>query len=409
MPNIVPNIVIEISRDRSVSESPVEIVERKGLGHPDYICDASLEAASIALSKEYLKKTGRVLHYNLDKGLLVAGQADKGFGYGRIVEPMELIIGDRATYSFGKVKLPVEAIVKDAVRAWFKANLPLVDVKRHLKIRVALEPGSAALKGIFSEADAIMGANDTSAVVGSAPMTTTETAVYGMERLINSADFKARFPETGADVKVMGVRTADALDITVACPFFARLIKNEGEYFRKKAEALAAMRAFAKKLPFKRVSIGINTLDKRGQGAQGVYLTVIGTSAEDADSGQVGRGNRVSGVISLNRPSGAEAAAGKNPVSHVGKIYALLAHRMAHEARASISGIAEIDIWLVSKIGAPINRPHRIYVKIHPSEQGRSKVRQAAVKEQITRLIARRLSRIGAFTSELMSGVYPIC
>ncbi len=405
----MPEIVIDISRDRSVSESPVEIVERKGLGHPDYICDASLEAASIALSKEYLKKTGRVLHYNLDKGLLVAGQADKGFGYGRIVEPMELTIGDRATYSFGKIRLPVAAIVKNAVKTWFEANLPLVDVKRHLKIRVALKPGSTALKGIFSEADAIMGANDTSATVGSAPMTTTEIAVYGMERLINSAAFKARFPETGVDVKVMGVRTQDALDMTVACPFFARLIKNEGEYFRKKAEALFAMRAFAKNLPFRRVSVGLNTLDKQGQGADGAYLTVIGTSAEDADSGQVGRGNRVSGVISLNRPTGSEAAAGKNPVSHVGKIYSLLAHRMAHEAHTRISGIAEINIWLLSRIGAPINRPHRIYVKIHPSEHGKSKVREAAITEQITRLIAQRLSRIGAFTSELMRGVYPVC
>ena len=175
----MPDIVIDISRSLGVSESPVEIVERKGLGHPDYICDASLEAASVALSNEYLKKTGRVLHYNLDKGLLVAGQADKGFGYGRIVEPMELIVGDRATYSFGKVRLPVAAIVKNAVRAWFEANLPLVDVKRHLKIRVALKPGSTALKGIFSEADAIMGANDTSAAVGSAPMTTLRTRCTG--------------------------------------------------------------------------------------------------------------------------------------------------------------------------------------------------------------------------------------
>lgn len=403
------DIVIDISRCPRVSESPVEIVERKGVGHPDYICDAALEAASVALSTEYLKKTGRVLHYNLDKGLLVAGRADKGFGYGRIIEPMELIIGDRATFVFGKHKLPVAAIVKNAVITWFEANLPLVDVKKHLKIRVALKPGSTALGGIFSEPDVVMGANDTSAAVGSAPMTPTENAVYGMERLINSAAFKARFPETGVDVKVMGVRSSDELDMTVACPFFARLIKNEGEYFRKKAEALIAMRAFAKKFPFRRVTVKLNTLDKQGHGADGAYLTVIGTSAEDADSGQVGRGNRVSGVISLNRPSGTEAAAGKNPVSHVGKIYSVLAHRMAHDMHERISGAAEVNVWLLSSIGAPVNRPQMIYVKIVLSETGKPRITEAAIKGQVNRFIAGRLSQIGAFTSELSRGVYPVC
>ena len=60
-----------------------------------------------------------------------------------------------------------------------------------------------------------------------------------------------------------------------------------------------------------------------------MYLTLLGTSAEQGDSGQVGRGNRVCGLISLNRPMSVEAAAGKNPVSHVGKIYNVLAHELA--------------------------------------------------------------------------------
>ena len=66
---------------------------------------------------------------------------------------------------------------------------------------------------------------------------------------------------------------------------------------------------------------------RHDRGAGGMYLTVLGTSADGADGGQVGRGNRVNGLISLHRPMSTEAAAGKNPVSHVGKIYNLLAHR----------------------------------------------------------------------------------
>ena len=80
-----------------VSRQDVEIVERKGLGHPDTICDAIMEAMSVALSAEYLKQVGRVLHHNLDKGLLVAGQTTPALGGGRIDAPMRLVIGDRAT------------------------------------------------------------------------------------------------------------------------------------------------------------------------------------------------------------------------------------------------------------------------------------------------------------------------
>jgi S-adenosylmethionine synthetase len=49
-----------------LEQQPMEIVERKGVGHPDSICDAMLNEISIALSKEYLKKFGSIMHHNID-------------------------------------------------------------------------------------------------------------------------------------------------------------------------------------------------------------------------------------------------------------------------------------------------------------------------------------------------------
>ena len=46
---------------------PVEIVERKGLGHPDTLCDALAEEVSLALSRFYRERFGFVLHHNVDK------------------------------------------------------------------------------------------------------------------------------------------------------------------------------------------------------------------------------------------------------------------------------------------------------------------------------------------------------
>jgi S-adenosylmethionine synthetase len=92
------------------------------------------------------------------------------------------------------------------------------------------------------------------------------------------------------------------------------------------------MRLFIRKADaFDHTEIHFNALEEVGRCLGGTYLSLLGTSAEDADSGQVGRGNRVNGLIAMNRPMGTEATTGKNPVSHVGKIYSVLAHRLARQ------------------------------------------------------------------------------
>ena len=67
------NIVVEDLKQTPLEKQRIEIVERKGLGHPDYICDAVMDHISIRLSKEYLEKAGSILHHNVDKSLLAAG------------------------------------------------------------------------------------------------------------------------------------------------------------------------------------------------------------------------------------------------------------------------------------------------------------------------------------------------
>lgn len=396
---------IELVKGPSVAEQAVEIVERKGTGHPDSICDASMEAVSIALSREYMKTFGQVCHHNIDKGLLIAGQVSKGFGYGKVVRPMELIIGDRATFSVGRRKIPVVDIATEAVTGWFSANLPMIDPATDLRIRVALAPGSIELGDIFMRPGHVRGANDTSAAVGCAPVTPTEDAVYRVERLINSPGFKMRFPDTGTDVKVMGIRNGRDLDITVACPLQARLIKDEQEYFHRKKALLREIQGLTRRFPFDNVKVNLNTLDKKGLGEAGAYLSVLGTSAEDGDSGQVGRGNRVNGVISLARPLGTEAAAGKNPVSHVGKIYSILAHRIAHDIYERVDGLKEVYVWLLSQIGAPIDRPKEIYVKLVP--KGRRE--PVVIRKAVEAVVEGHISGIAAFTAALSRGEYPVC
>jgi S-adenosylmethionine synthetase len=399
--------VVELFRGKSVTDHRVEIVERKGLGHPDYICDSIMEAVSVALSKRYMDEFGMVLHHNIDKGLLAAGRTETAFGGGRVVKPMELIIGDRATFEADGKSIPVEEIAVRAAKDWVRKNLRFVDPERHITYRTVLAPGSEELTGIFTRPGEVRGANDTSAAVGYYPLSPTEEAVLGLERHLNSRGFKRRFPDTGEDVKVMGLRTGKALDLTVAMPLLSGLIKSEDEYFNRKELVLAEMMKFlrsqASAASFGRTDVHFNTLDERGRGLRGVYLSLLGTSAEDADSGQVG--NRVNGLISVNRPMGTEAAAGKNPVSHVGKIYNILAHQAAEKIYRNTEGIREVYVLLLSRIGTPIDRPQMASAQVL-LERG-MKVRD--ISKKVTAILEGELQGISGLCDRLASGGYGIC
>jgi S-adenosylmethionine synthetase len=399
-------ILIEPYRGTVVTEQRVEIVERKGTGHPDYLCDSMMEAISIALSKEYVREFGTILHHNIDKGLLAAGRVEKQFGGGRVLEPMELTIGDRATFSAGRKKIPVADIAVDASQAWLKQNMRFVDPKKHVKYRVVLAPGSEELTDIFARAGRIHGANDTSAAVGYYPLSPCEQSVLGLERYLNSRRFKRTHPETGEDIKVMGLRTGNVLDLTVAMPLICRYISSERDYFDHKEMLVHEMREFVLQFAgFKDIRINYNTLDEKGRGLGGVYLSLLGTSAEDADSGQVGRGNRVNGLISMNRPMGTEAAAGKNPVSHVGKIYNVLAHQIAKKLYETIEGIREVYVLLLSRIGTPINRPQVATAQVL-LDRGKKVSDIVGPAEDI---FEREFADIARFCTALGKGKYPIC
>jgi S-adenosylmethionine synthetase len=399
-------IVVESYRGKPVSEQRVEVVERKGTGHPDQMCDSMMEAISVALSREYLRVFGTILHHNIDKGLLAAGMVEKDFGGGRVVRPMELIIGDRATFASGGTTIPVEEIAVGAARRWLRENLRFVDPERHLVCRTVLAPGSEELADIFARPGEVKAANDTSAAVGYYPLSPMERAVLGLERFLNGREFKERFPETGEDVKVMGARNGQDLDLMVAMPLIARFVSSERGYFDRKGELLAEMRSFAGQFnEFRKTEIHFNNLDVPGRGLGGVYLSLLGTSAEDGDSGQVGRGNRVNGLIAINRPMGTEAAAGKNPVSHVGKIYNVLTHRLAREICEEVGGIREAYVMLLSRIGSPIDRPRLASVRLLP-EKGR---RIAEVRRQVEDICRRRLDRMAEFCAALARGDYPVC
>ena len=395
------NIIVEDLKQVPLEKQRIEIVERKGLGHPDYICDAVMDSISIRLSKEYLEKAGSILHHNVDKSLLVAGEAEPRFNGGIIKQPMLFVFGDRATSEFNGTKIDVEQIAITTAKEWFKKNMRFVDPEKHVKYQVELKPGSAGLVDIFKRKGKVLGANDTSAAVGYAPMTRTEKIVLKTEQFLNSKEFKNRFPESGEDIKVMGFRSNNTLNLTISMAFVDQFISGEEEYFEKKAKILEEIEKFVNvDMDFEKVNVQLNTLDVRGRGIGGLYLTVLGTSADSGDSGQVGRGNRVNGLISLNRPFCSEAAAGKNPVSHVGKIYNVLTFRIAQHVYDEVPEVEEVYVWLLSKIGSPIDQPAVAAAQV--VMKGNNSLEK--VRSEIGEVLDYELENIDKFCIELAQG-----
>jgi S-adenosylmethionine synthetase len=402
---MIEPMVIESARIPSAEEA-MEIVERKGLGHPDTICDAVMESFAVELAQAYLKTCGRVLHFNADKGMLVAGQVACRFGGGSVLTPMRLVMGDRATFEWKNKHIPVKEIAEQTAFKWFKRHLPRIKPIKDLECQIEMRPASEELRSVTERSREPV-ANDTSATVGYAPLTPTERLVFQVEQFLNGRSFKKEFPDTGQDVKVLGVRMGRDLTITMAMPFLASLIRTESEYFKRKQHVQRVVADFVKRKaePVISTRLFLNVLDRRGAGVGGTYLTLLGTSAEAGDSGEVGRGNRVCGIISLLRPASAEAAAGKNPVAHVGKIYNVLAQVLAEDLHKKVQGLQDVAVWITSQIGKPISSPQAVIVEVTLARGATL----AVASPQIRREVQRAFAHIQSFCKALTKGLYAVC
>jgi S-adenosylmethionine synthetase len=348
------NIHVEPAAGRAVEDQAVEIVERKGLGHPDSVCDGVAEAVSRALARTYLNRFGKVLHFNTDETQLVAGTAAPAFGGGELLEPLYLLIVGRATKTYDGRRIPAETVALETARGYLDECFPELDVGSDVVVDVHLGEGSGDLQEVFGDDGAVPMANDTSYGVGHAPLTETERIVYNAERRLNG-EYGSDHPELGQDIKIMGKREGDRVNVTVAAAMVDAYVEDLDEYrdaVRGVEDVVAGM---AREYTDREVAVHANTADSYEEGA--IYLTTTGTSAEQGDDGSVGRGNRANGLITPNRPMSMEATSGKNPVNHIGKIYNLLSTEIARSVVADVDGIRQLQVRLLSQIGQPIDNP----------------------------------------------------
>jgi len=375
-----------------------EVVERKGLGHPDTICDALAECFSRRLCREYLDRFGHILHHNVDKALLVGGQAAPAYGGGRLLAPINIHLAGRAVAEVDEMRIPIRDIAVDTARIWLRENIHALDAERDVNLHVVTRPGSQDLQAVFrhGEAREVARANDSSIGVGYAPLSPLERLVLAVERRI-SENGRRSVPAWGEDVKVLGLRHGEHVRLTIACAMVGRYLAGFDDYLAQK-EALAQLaRSVAAENGFPQCEVVVNAADDIAGGD--VYLTVTGTSAEAGDDGEAGRGNRINGLITPGRPMTLEAAAGKNPRSHTGKIYSVAARGIAEMLVAELPEISEAHCIMVSEIGHPLNKPAAVHVRLATGDATLENLRR-----RVEDIVDRALARIPFMVEDFVAG-----
>ncbi|WP_239334446.1 methionine adenosyltransferase [Frankia sp. CiP3] len=341
-------------------ELPVEVVERKGIGHPDTLADGIAELASIRYSRHCLEVAGAVLHHNLDKVAVLGGRAAFTDTDGIYDRPLRVVFGGRISTSFAGRPLPVREILQQAAVDHLRAALPGFD-RVTLEVRHETTDSSKfphwfaprSLDDLPERPTAF--SNDTAYLVGSAPRTATETVV-----LLAEAWFR-RLPWAGSDIKALAVRDGAIWTVTVCVPALAGYLTSSAECHDAVTAAAGELTAVLQEHLQSRVTVVCNTRGSRTGPLSGQYFTLSGSAVDYGEDGLVGRGNARTGVISGAHLAGNEATFGKNPAYHVGKVGGWLADEAARAVAAEFGPCRVALLW---RNGAPYDEPAFIEITV---------------------------------------------
>lgn len=380
-------IVIEDYSTLSYEERATEIIERKGIGHPDTLADLIAENFSNNFSNFCLSKSESILNHWVDKVCLKGATTSLDFGKSKILKPINAYLFGRVPEFIFQEKIDIKKLFKKSVENIFSKifiGLPILENTNFI-VDTNWTSGKDHPESFYfpknsNELECAWDSkksNDTVMCTAFAPYTTAENLVVEIENFINSPAFKKKFTATGWDVKVLLVRCDLHLDITICIPFIADRTPSVDFYYSVLKEIKSVLTFFIsrKLLSYKKnynFDLELNTKDKDNN----VYLTAFGTALDKGDYGAVGRGNKYQGLISVNRQTNIEAVAGKNPLNHSGKLLTIIATEIAMEVQKFVE--CDVNIDISTKNGDPIISPSYVFVKTNKTlnDTEKSKIKE---------------------------------
>ncbi len=343
----------------------LEIVERKGLGHPDTLADALAELVSIEYSKYCLNNFGCVLHHNVDKLYIGAGLFENNFGYSKMIKPIKIIVNGRMSSNFGNHSIDIESINKKAILPYLFSVLPNLK-----ECDVVVESNSTQYtknkfwynpRSIEDVPDATQPkANDTSVVLYHNPMTICEKLTYELENYFwdKTGVFpRPKFSNLGQDIKVMVCRKGVIIDVTLCVPVISSHLTSVKNYYEVIEPLENNLNSLARKLVPDLYSVSVKVNPSQ------VYILGLGSCIECGEEGVVGRGNSLSGVIPIFRPSSMEAWPGKNPVYHTGRVMSYLVKNLSEKIFEEFG--VKCSILAMTETGGSLVPPHLLQISLN--------------------------------------------
>ncbi|MGG0256891.1 methionine adenosyltransferase [Bacillus toyonensis] len=350
-----------------------EIVERKGLGHPDTLTDGIAETAEIEYCKYCIDKFGYIPHHNFDKVMILGGNCVQEYGGSTFSDPIKVIFMGRGSKNFGNEIIPLEDIQIKAAKAYLSRVLPHLDVDSKLTIEFHSMTSSYSTRPYwFSPRDENdlpeyngdgPTANDTATMISYWPLTMSEKLALDIEGYFYKNDTNGlpypRFKEFGCDIKVMVVRDGDVIVATVTVPQITSMTKSADQYFSRESKLRDNLTKYINSLyQDENVNLIINN-QTLGDNPR-PYLVTAGSCTDFGEEGAVGRGNKNHGIISSFRPNTMEAPHGKNSTYFVGKVLGYQTDVIAKKIYNTTG--SPCQVILRANIGDKLYAPSKIIV-----------------------------------------------
>lgn len=386
----------------SAAIQPVEMVERKGIGHPDTLADIVAETFSNKYSVYTSRKFGYICNHAVDKIALLGSKSEVGFGEAKTITPITACLFGKAVKNVGSQKIDIFSLFKESVEEVFIRVFRNPEILKVIKYEINVHDGIGFdhPKSFYQPLTKLdlkknlddLRSNDSVMCSAYAPYSIVEKICVFIENFLNSDKFKERFPETGFDIKVLATKiNCQPIDITICIPFICSRTPSK-DFYALQLQKIEKTLSYKVRShwPTEKVKLFLNTKDDGGKYA---YLTVFGSALDKGDQGMVGRGNRYNGVISINREMSLEAPAGKNPLHHSGKIYNTIAFNIAKEIYQKYK--AENCVNISARNGDFLSEPSYFIVKSEKSLNGH--------KSEIEDLIKKSLKNTSQLTSSIIS------
>ncbi|MCX6787127.1 MAG: hypothetical protein NTY93_01210 [Candidatus Kaiserbacteria bacterium] len=345
---------------------PIEVVERKGVGHPDSLADALANEVSVRYSQHCLEQFGFVLHHNVDKLYIGAGHFRNDYGHCERVSPIQVQTNGRMSNVLGIEPIDIQSIQRQAITEYLFKVLPhlgnedieiMPNATQCTKVPHWFTPRSRD-----DVPDAVSPkANDTSFCVSHWPPTPAESIAYRLERYFWEAVDGYSIPcfnEIGQDIKVLVLRQGRCLEVALCVPTISTHTMSYEHYRALITEHETRLQEIAEDILLSHqldVTVRVNPYQR-------LYMLGIGSCIECGEEGMVGRGNTISGIISSHRVHTQESWAGKNPVYHTGRVLGFLTSKLARAISTKLN--VKCSVSAMTRCGDSLIPPRFLGVSV---------------------------------------------